>query len=69
MNKVLHVTNHDVYQDGGSEVYDFSDGFSFTIDNGLGSKTKGFFVKSLEDHTVINVLSKYFKAIHRYQSD
>lgn len=49
----------DVLRDGGSNRCTFSDGFICLFDWGVGSKTRGKFVKSWEDRTVIELPKKY----------
>lgn len=51
------------YKDGGSKPLVFSDGFSCMFDWGIGSPTKGKFVKSSKDRTVIIPDEKYLNIL------
>jgi len=46
-------------RDGGSMHLEFSDGFKCMYDHGMNSSTKGNFVKSWKDRTVIKFPEKY----------
>lgn len=49
--------------DGGSRPLEFSDGFSCMFDWGIRSPTKGKFVKSWKDRTVIIPDEKYLNIL------
>ena len=50
-------------RDGGSHHIEFSDGFKCMFDWGIHSSTKGNFVKSWKDRTIINLPEKYKKIL------
>jgi len=63
----LAVLRYGMSRDGGSQNVTFSDGFTCMLDYGIGSPTRGKFVKSLTNKTVIDLPQKYKDVLKEYK--
>ena len=59
----LKVISCNTLRDGGSRHIEFNDGFECLYDWGMMSKTKGKFVKSWQDRTVIELDEKHLNVL------